>query len=201
MANADVNRLMDNLRVRLPGAVDTALQMELFNALTEFFMGSNIWRENIEIYVVPDVTNYDLTPMGNAKVVRLMSVEDNNKFPVSASIDLITQELALAQAPANAATYVAQVALSVDDPVDKEGYPQFPAWVLSVYQSDIIDGVLARMMSQPAKPYSNTQLAIYHERRFASAIAMARAEAQRRYVYGGQTWRFPQSFNRRKTYR
>lgn len=201
MANADVNRLMDNLRVRLPGAVDTALQMELFNALNEFFMGSNIWRENIEIYVVPSVTNYDLTPSGRAKVVRLMSVEDNNKFPVNASIDLITQELALPFTPSNAGTYVAQVALSVDDPTNSEGYPLFPAWVLNVYQTDIIDGVLSRMMSQPAKPYSNTQLAIYHERRFTSAIAMARAEAQRKYVYGGQVWRFPQQFNRRKTYR
>lgn len=201
MASADVNRLMDNLRVRLPGAVDSALQMELFNTLNEFFVGSNIWRENLEIYISAGVTNYDLTPSGRAKVIRLMSVEDNNKFPVNAWIDLETQGLMLAQSPSSSATYIAQVSLSVDDPTTTEGYPQFPDWVLNVYQTDIIDGVLARMMSQPAKPYSNTQLAIYHERRFSSAVAMARAEAQRKYVYGGQVWRFPQQFNRRKTYR
>lgn len=201
MASADVNRLMDNLRVRLPGAIDDALRLELFNVLNEFFLGSNIWREDIEIPVSAGTTNYDLTPSGNAKVIRLMSVMDSSKFPVSASIDPITRELALAQTPSSSANYIAQVALSVDDPINSEGYPQFPAWVLNLYQPSLIDGVLARMMSQPAKPYSNTQLAIYHERRFVNSIALARAEANRRYVYGGQVWRFPQQFNRRKTYR
>lgn len=192
---------MDNLRIRLPGAIDDALRMELFNTLNEFFMGSNVWREDLEVSVSAGTKNYDLTPSGSARVVRLMGTKDDNGFPINAFVDLITQELVLPETPSTSGTYTAQVALSVDDPTNSEGYPQFPPWVVNIYQSDIIDGVLARMMSQPAKPYSNSQMAILHSRRFANAVALARAEANRRYVYGGQTWRFPQQFNRRKTYR
>lgn len=201
MASLDLNRIMDNLRVRLPGAVDSVLQLELFNTLNEFCCGSNIWREKIDVPITAGVKIYDLTPSGNSKVVRLMSLVDGNDFPVSAAIDTIDFTLELFDTPNTSSTFYATVALTVDDPVNTEGYPNFPSWILATYQVDIEDGVLARMMSQPAKPYSNTQLALFHQRRFTSATAVARAEAQRRYTYGGQVWRFPQSFNRRKAYR
>lgn len=201
MASSDINRIMDNLRIRLPGAIDSAIQTELFNTLNEFFQGSNAWQEEIELSITPGTTRYDLAPSTNARVIRLVSIRDSNEFPVRAAIDIKTDELELFETPTQTTSYFAIVTLTVKDPTNTEGYPVFPAWIVGVYQPTIIDGVLARMMSQPAKPYSNTQLAIYHERRFTSAIAIARAEAQRRYLYGGQVWKFPQSFNRRKTYR
>lgn len=201
MASLDVNRLMDSLRIRLPGAIDDTIRLELFAALNEFFQGSNIWREDIDIAVSAGVDRYDLFPTDRAKVVRLMGIVDDNELPTQAVFDLITTELVLAQKPSKAGTYTAQVSLTVDDPVNSEGYPAFPAWVLALYQNEIIDGVLARMMSQPAKPYSNLQLASFHNKKFTGAIADARIEAQRRYVFGAQSWRFPQTFNRYKARR
>lgn len=201
MASLDLNRIMDNLRVRLPGAVDDVIRLELFNVLNEFCRGSNIWRETIDVPISAGVTVYDLTPSGNSKIVRLINVLDGNDFPVTAAIDITDYTLELFDTPNTSSTFYATVALTVDDPVNAEGYANFPSWILALYQTDIEDGVLARMMSQPAKPYSNTQLALFHQRRFTSATAVARAEAQRRYTYGGQVWRFPQSFNRRKAYR
>lgn len=201
MAHTEMTRLMNNLRISLPGAIDDAIRIEVFNALNDFFQGTNIWRENIEFEVTSGVTNYELTPSGPANLVRLMAVEDNNSLPVNATLDLISGELVLAYAPNQTATYTAQVALTVNDPLDREDYPVFPAWVLNLYINDITSGVLSRMMAQPAKPYSNAQLAAYHARNFQSAIANARAEANRNFTYGAQRWRFPQTFNRNKSRR
>lgn len=201
MAGTDVTRLMKNLRVQLPGAVDDAIRVELYNALNQFFQDSNIWREDITVDITSGVTNYELTPTGPATITRLMGVKDANNIPVDAIIDAITRELALLSTPTSAATYTASVALTVNDPLDREDYPVFPTWVLNLYMNDIINGVLGRMMAQPAKPYSNTQLAAFYTRNFQSAIAGARVEANRRFTYGAQQWRFPQSFNRYKARR
>lgn len=71
MPNADMNRLMDHARIRLPGALDAAIQMELFSALNEFFQKSNIWYEDIQFPVQPtddtylenpDAFTYDIIP-------------------------------------------------------------------------------------------------------------------------------------------
>lgn len=201
MASVDIERLMQNLRVRLPGAIDDAIKFELFNTLNDFFQGSNIWREDIPVPITPGVKTYPLIASGPAAIVRLMGVIDNNSLPVDAVLDLDTRDLVLTLDPSSAVDYTAQVSLTVDDPVDRESYPIFPIWVLNLYINDIIDGVLGRMMSQPAKPYSNTQLAAYHTRSFTSAISAARAEANRKYAYGAQRWRFPQTFNRYKARR
>lgn len=201
MANLDVNRLIDNLRIQLPGATDAAIKLEIFNALNDFFQGSNVWREDIDVPITSGVTSYELLPSGPAKIVQLMSIFDINKFPVVAQIGLISGELELSQTPSESSTYTAQVSLTVDDPIDREGYPVFPAWVLNLYMNGIMSGVLSRMMMQAAKPYSNAQLALVHGRTFNSTIASARIEGNRGFTYGSQKWRFPQQFNRRKTYR
>lgn len=196
-----ITRLLDNLVVSLPGARDNIIKIELFNTLNDFFQGSNAWREDIEVAITPGVTSYELLPSGPAKIVQIMSVLDANNLPVRAQLGLISGELELFETPSSNTNFTAQVALTVADPVDREGYPVFPMWVLNLYMNGIISGVLSRMMAQPAKPYSNAQLAVFHTRAFNNTIANARIEGNRGFTYGTQKWRFPQQFNRRKTYR
>lgn len=57
----------------------------------------------------------------------------------------------------------------------------------------LLDGLLGRLYSQPAKPYSNPQLAAYHLKRFRNAIAVFHAEANSGYA-GAASWAYP-SFN------
>lgn len=206
MANADMNRLMDNARIKLPGALDNAIQLELFAVLNEFFQDTNIWYEDITFDVVPTPYTYlenpgsytyTVVPLEGGVINRLMGVVDSNSFAQRASMPT-PGAIILDYSPNQADTYTARVAKTVTDPVSREGYPQFPDWVMNKYGSDILDGVLGRMMGQVAKPYSSPQLSLLHSRKFQQAINKARAEAMHGNVYRGQRWRFPQTFSRRR---
>lgn len=193
--NSDVLRLMDLARVRLPGARDNIIQLELFAAVNEFFQSSNAWREDIEFTVTPGVTSYELFQSSSASINRLMGVVNDAGKPVTAAM----REpglLELYQAPSQSAVYTAQVSLTVTNPTDKDGYPQYPSWFLNKYGNDILDGLLARMMAQIAKPYTQPQMAVVHGRNFKQAISFAKTEAMHNNTYRGQSWRFPQGFAR-----
>jgi hypothetical protein len=63
--------------------------------------------------------------------------------------------------------------------------------VLQKYGVGIAAGVAGRMMSQPAKPYTNERMGIYNTREFKRTLAEARNEVARQNLQGGQRWRFP----------
>jgi hypothetical protein len=205
MANADMNRLMDNARIRLPGAVDGAIQLELFSCLNEFFQTANCWTEDIPFdvfqtslnaYQNPEAFTYEVIPTMGV-INRLMYVIDTQGNPRGASM-ATPGLIVLDYSPETNTTYTARVALTVTDPVTRDGYPEFPSWFLNKYGNDILDGVLARMMSQAAKPYSNMTMAAVHGKNFRGAISQAKVEAMHKNVYRGQSWQFPRTFARRR---
>ena len=206
MASADINRLMDHARIRLPGALDAAIKMEFFSVMNEFFQSSNIWFEDIQFAVTPATVSYTedpaaytypLTPT-DGSITRLMGVMDSKGFVQQAVMPTLG-ELILTRSPSVADTYTARVALTVTDPTDAEGYPVYPAWITDKYGNDILEGILGRMMSQIAKPYSSPQTAQYHMKNFKQSVAQAKVEANHQNVYRGQSWRFPQTFARRRS--
>lgn len=194
MANSDITRLMNNLRIQLPGAVDGAIKLEVYNAINRFFQGSNSWREDIQVDVTPDVQSYELVPSGPCTLVRLMGVVNADDYPVQAVLDPETFDLVLLKPQTDTATYVAQVALTIAEPLDREGYPVMPSWLFKLYSNEIISGVLSRMLLHPAKPYSNPQLAEFHRLNFRSAVAKAKTKANHKYAYRAQAWRFPRGW-------
>lgn len=192
MAHADVTRMMNNARIHLPGATDDTIRLELFNVLNDFFQQSNIWQERIDFRVHPDVLDYELAPSDVSTISSLLSIETNSGLPVAGSM-MVPGELLLVQSPNEAGVYTAVVSLTVNEPTNKEGYPQIPAWILNKYGVEILDGLLGRMMAQPAKPYSNERMAIYHTRKFKGGIAAAKTNTTHKNVYRGQAWRFPRT--------
>ena len=60
-------------------------------------------------------------------------------------------QVVLAEVPGQAATYQVTVALNVSLPTDKNGFPITSDWLLSIYSTGILDGLLGRMYSQPNK--------------------------------------------------
>jgi hypothetical protein len=200
MAAADIERFMRNATARLTGAVPEVLQLELFNVMDEFFRGSNVWNEDIDISIPgmdPANTEYEITATGPALIHNLLWVFE---VPSSSSIGRgarigaymsVPGVITLASQPSSNAVYRVTVSLTVQDPTARNGYVTFPAWVLARYRDTILDGLLGKMMSQPSKPYTNTQLAIFHMRKFKAGYTAARVEWQRNNGYRRQAWAFP----------
>jgi hypothetical protein len=193
MASLDMDRLMDNAKVRLPGAVETAIQRELYEVMDEFFSDSLCWREDIPFTTVVNETDHDLFPTEGVINSLLYVVTDAGGRVGATMPDPGTVRLGTADATPRNLT--ATVSISVVMPLSKAGYPVFPDRFMQMYRAGILDGVLSRMMSQPAKPYTNLPLASFHEKRFQSIKARAKVDAEHQFTYGAQNWRFPQGFS------
>ncbi|RZN09638.1 hypothetical protein CWO91_16550 [Bradyrhizobium genosp. SA-3] len=190
--SSDTDRLMNNARSRVPGATDTVLKQELFNVMNDFFQTSNIWQEDVAFAVNTTDKTYTITPAESyAAIVRSLYVLNSGGLPVGPYQMLTPGTIVFKDVQSQAGTYTATVSLTVDDPLAGDGFPQFPAWVLNKYSTGIIDGLVGRVMSQPAKPYTNIQLAAVHLRSFRSCMSDAKTEALHKNVNNGQTWRFP----------
>lgn len=204
MPSASMNRLLDDAKVNLPGALDDAILAELFRVVRDFTNDTNVWTMVLEFDVQPtersiaedpDAYIYQLSPPTGSRCRRLLGVVDGKGHLVSAGMPR-PNFIQLTSSPVGEEVYKAEVTLGVTDPVTRSGEPVVPDWVVEEYSDGILSGLLSRMMAQPAKPYSSITLATYHAGVFKSAIGTARIRADRARTRGGQAWRFPQSFNR-----
>jgi len=189
-----VQRLINTARTRLPGVLDDSMVYELFTVMDQFLRDTNAWQERVPVFVRANVNEYEVeTEDATGEIVRLLGVTHNDR-PVRASMPT-PGLLRFATMPNTDGQYFATMALTVTDPVREEtGLPDYPDWLFTHSYNAMLDGLLAHMMSQPAKPYSNTTMALHHGRRFRSAISAARVSASRHHLYGGQSWMFPRTF-------
>jgi len=193
----NLSRLMDNLRTQLPGARDETLKLEMFNAIDDFLEQTNVWREDITVAVTTTKLTYDIIPVGVSTITRLMVGKDADGYPVQ-SMMREPGVVVLRDPPRANGNFTFTVALTVDDPVDRDGYPEVPEWIMTKYSGAFLDGVLARMMSQIAKPYTSPVMAKVHNDAFTTAISLARVEQERANLFRAQNWRFPQGYATRR---
>ena len=189
------DRLMMEARVRLPGAIDEALKVELFSVFDEFFKGSHIWQESILLSVVTTDRAYEIdSNEWVATVNEFFWAMNSDQIPFNATMET-AGVLVFERYPPAPDVYTVRVSLTVADALDGDGYPQVPEWVLIRYRETLKDGLLGKMMSQPAKPYYNEKLGTYHSQRFRNGITNAYADMKGGNTFNGQRWRFPQSFS------
>jgi hypothetical protein len=182
--------------VHVPGALDSVIKLEMFNTITEFLERSHAWNTSFSMPVSAGVSEYDVSdevPSG-ARIAHLLVVLYPTGGTVPAKLTL-PATIGIATAPSFAETYTVHVSFTATDPVDAEGVPVVPSAIIERYLAGIVDGTLSRLFMQPAKPYTSETLGIFHGRKFSSAVAQAHTEAQRRWTYGTQAWRFPGSYN------
>lgn len=185
---------MDNIRVNLPGALDGAIKLELFNVLDSFLNETSLWTEDNNITLSSGQTTYGVSGTGVSRVIRLMFVSDPTLTRSYQATMKLPGEIVFSSDPTDGEEVVARVALSVVDPVDSEGYPYVPEWITEKYYECIKHGVLGAMMSQLAKPYTNERMAVYHSRKHRNLMAVARDEGRKMNLFAAQTWFYPQNF-------
>lgn len=199
---ADIDRVLNQARVELPGTSDAALKASLFEVFTDFFDWSDCWRESIPFTVLPPtqtnptaVLNYNIAT-SEGQIIRLLGVLDPNSVPQSAIMP--TQgTITLQNAPnqqQGTLTYTAVVSKNVVLPNAKDDFPLVPDFVLTRYPTVIIAGLKAKMMIQKAKPYSDPQMARIHWATFQNGWVQAKNDAEKANTVGAQAWRYPQSW-------
>lgn len=231
------DRLMQTLKMQLPGATDDMLKLVLFNVVDEFFRKTNAWRYEDQIDLSIDLREYDWHIPPSAMVVRVMGLTHNG-IPMRAmtpeesgitisSVGTILPDLTFPDGDAlydadisdnvggifTFAIYTpAYVSFSTTPDLEAIKHPikawlaltmtrtclececdewGIPEWMYDTYFTDWENGMLAKMFSMPAKPWSNEKLAIFHGRRFRANIAFRKQEIDRGFTYNTPSWSFP----------
>ena len=78
------DRLLQSVKLHVPGVTDPMLQIEAFNVLDEFFRRTSAWQLEIPIELVEDQTEYAFPTPINSEVVRVIQVM-HNQLPVPSS--------------------------------------------------------------------------------------------------------------------
>ena len=75
----EMDYLMANLRVRLPGSTDAAIELELFNTINEFFRRTMAWRHESVMPLSRNVVEYPLFAPSGTALVRVIDVRHKSR--------------------------------------------------------------------------------------------------------------------------
>jgi len=190
---ADLDQLMNAVRVRLPGVSDAGIKVELYSTVKEFFFETSSWVEAITMNSVEQIDTYNVTPTGG-QIIRLAGVTDDHGLPLAALLTGIAVQgavITFRNAFNTVTPFTVYVIKSIALPNDNEDFPFMPDWLLPLWGEGIQNGVLGRMMTQPAKSYTNITQGKYHLNKFLDAMTVANIAMQRSHTLGTQAWQFP----------
>jgi hypothetical protein len=189
MANA--TNILRNARTHLPGATEDVLEMELFNVIDEFCRDAGAWGETIELELLEGTSVYPVD-WTYGDPLQLYEVAHDTFGTTDAVYDPETRMISFAGIPTAEDVEYPVFLSATMIPVLTDGMELWlPPRLWTQYHQAILSGLLARMMGQPNKPYSNPALAVYHARRFRNFIGQARAFTTSNGEPGGQNWSFP----------
>lgn len=196
MSSLEYDRLIADVRPHVPGALDSAIEAELFAVLRDFLQRTNIWRVIYQLEISPAELCCVIDPGRGVRLKRLINLFDANDTVgrnwVWPAVMDEPPTIKLLQPVTSAATWLAEVSLYNAEACSPDDVrTTVPYWILADYFTTLRDGVVGNMLSQPAKPYTNAQLALFRLRSFNSGTARARAAVERRNVYNAQSWVFP----------
>ncbi len=187
-----IERLMNNARLKLPGAIDGAILNELFNVVDMFCRRADANRYPVEVAIQAGVTTYEITFAGEV-VVRVFEITHEIMDVSKTYYDADSNMLALGVTPtALDATYPIYLNMSMapkPDATDPDTWMPELTW--QRYYGVLLDGTLSAMHGQPAKPYYNKELASFYGRRFRTGINIAKQQVAVGQAPNASSWRFP----------
>ena len=190
----DFERLMNQARVKLPGASEEGLKGELFDVINEFFDVSNAWFEWMQIPIVANQQLYTVNPQKGGMIIRLVCIFDPNKVALPAHMAEICPPGAniwLTWPQNISMTGNGMFIKNIILPNSRDNIPDAPSWLLPMYERYILNGLLGTMMAHPSKGYSNPQGSVMHLKKFRDGMAMVKTAVARSNLVGGQSWRYP----------
>lgn len=191
------SELYDLVMPDLPGCPFAAVNSALRQSTIVFCEQSLAWKEeHPPVAVLPATAEYAFIPPTGAAVHAVTYAQFNGKeiSPHTGELHFATRawrnqtgtpeyvlggatSLRLVPEPDTAGTLAMVVALKPS--ASAAGIHEV---LFNEYREAIVHGALARLMLSPRKPYTNTQLAQYHQQQFAVETAMAGTRAARSYT-------------------
>ena len=197
-------RLYSDVKIDVPGITDAVFQQKLFQCVKDFLESTNIWQESVPIVGMPNVNSYPVTLAGNGVCHRLLMLYNPELSPpsyprwIQGGVGMsVPGVITVPYAPSTQVDWTAIIAKSVTDPTSMENYPVLDdsySWVVDKYRMAFYYGTLARIQAQPAKPYSNPNLAAQNNRLYITERGKARTDALKHNTFGAQAWVFPQGY-------
>lgn len=198
---ANFSRLYADVQMHATGVLNpSGIQPELFSIMRDFCQHTNAWSQTQDVVVSAGTLDYTLTVPAGAAMKRILALQDITNglqtppVPVRWPIQFILPNtMRLVGSLQNTYTWRVQTSLYPVDPVDGNGDPQVPSWFLDDFQDTLFNGVLSRLLAQPAKTYSNGPMAATRYRLYMKGRGEAAAAVLAANMYNGQTWTYPRA--------
>lgn len=183
-ADPQLERLYDNVQAVTPGVLLPVVKMATWNTIEEFYIRSTWRRELVWWTMPPGTVCIDFNPFdGDWLVEWILDWQGLTYGRVKRPAILMDMQCPPQEGDRRGWALLCLKPVSLDSALEPD--------LLSTWFETLLDGVLGRLYSQPAKPYSNQQLGLNHLKLYRAGVQRARAEAQLGYTSGPGRWRFP----------
>lgn len=198
------DRLYSDVKISVPAVTDAVYAQELYRCVKDFVEMTNIWQETVPITGLPNTLSYPFTLAGKGTAYRLLIVYDpvistnpNDRRWIQNSVGMqVPSTIVIGYAPSSSRQWEAIVSKSIND-VNDDNQPDIDdedQWFIDRYRDALYYGTLARLQRQPAKPYTNAQLAKDNMQQYITQRGKARTDVMKQNTFGAQSWTFPQTF-------
>lgn len=183
--NPGVERIYDNVLAVVPAMTLPLIEVALWNTIEEFALRSTYFRDRVSWQMAPGVNSVQFNPHSSrALVAWVLGQQGLLHWHIVPPGLMIDDQRPTAYRHGTA--LVALKPISFDVAEMPSGGELYSTWF-----ETLLDGTLFRLYGQPAKPWSNQQLAQYHGSRFRMGINRARDIAQRSHSNQQGRWNFP----------
>jgi hypothetical protein len=139
----------------------------------EYPLSPGIGYETITI-LDGSINGFPIDPFRRDELVRIINWQSEQGRPSRYLMNEDTETVRLWKIPD--AAYTVLLTLAIKPNNDATGIEE---WFGERFKDGIISGALSMLMAIPNKPWTNAQLAIFHDGKFKSEVIRASAEAER----------------------
>lgn len=186
-----LDELNNEIISELPGLSSSHAKQVILQATNRFLAMSSVWR--LDVY--PEILPGNIAVLVPPKCALIHHYRDVNWCKHTGTVgaryfDTTTPyELHMRDTPTDFAVGDLKVTLVLKMARNSE---EIPDYILDVHYDAIRAAALARLLMEPAKPYSDTQLGTYYDRKASAGRVEAKDVAERGYGRNEQNWRYPE---------
>jgi hypothetical protein len=174
----------------LPGCADAVLVQYLQQAGRKLCEESECWKEEIDVNVVADQTEYSLDTIDDTYIhkiawvkIKSVSTDDFEDCPaINPNYYTLKEDTTLKFYTANAPIVTITSGMRVKAIIRPEfNSNELPQWIWDRYSEAIQNHCKWQLMKQPKKPWTDLQLSMKYEKEYYNCIAQAKMDINKQF--------------------